>query len=175
MFGFLVLWVVVDRVGTFLRGPNWNFSALEQWDPHKNVPLNNVNLLIISGCCGRLRHGGMGWFGASAGHHLSWLLLLLPPLLAKTSCASSSARWASCGFFVLVTLIQFMAALPIKMVLRWTINLSTSCSSRNASSISRTIMAATDQPIANQRTLDMVFGVSSLLMLVSTILMFAQD
>ena len=26
-------------------------------------------------------------------------------------------------FFLLVTLIQFMAALPIKMVLRWTINL----------------------------------------------------
>ena len=26
-------------------------------------------------------------------------------------------------FFVLVTLIQFMASLPIKMVLRWTINL----------------------------------------------------
>jgi hypothetical protein len=26
-------------------------------------------------------------------------------------------------FFMLVTLIQFMAALPIKMILRWTINL----------------------------------------------------
>ena len=26
-------------------------------------------------------------------------------------------------FFILVTLLQFMAALPIKMVLRWTINL----------------------------------------------------
>ena len=26
-------------------------------------------------------------------------------------------------FFMLVTLIQFMACLPIKMVLRWTINL----------------------------------------------------
>ena len=26
-------------------------------------------------------------------------------------------------FFMLVTLIQFMAALPIKMLLRWTINL----------------------------------------------------
>ena len=26
-------------------------------------------------------------------------------------------------FFLLVTLMQFMAALPIKMVLRWTINL----------------------------------------------------
>lgn len=36
-------------------------------------------------------------------------------------------------------------------------------------------MAATDQTYRSQRTLDLVFGVSSLLMLVSIVLMFAQD
>src|SRR5947207_6185900 len=36
-------------------------------------------------------------------------------------------------------------------------------------------MAATDQTYRSQRGLDVVFGVSSLLMLVSIILMFAQD
>ena len=45
MYGFVVLWVVLIILGTFLRGPNWNFfGPFETWDPHKVVPLNNVNL-----------------------------------------------------------------------------------------------------------------------------------
>src|SRR5215213_9060734 len=36
-------------------------------------------------------------------------------------------------------------------------------------------MAATDQTYRSQRALDIVFGVSSLLMLVSIVLMFMQD
>ena len=36
MFGFLVLWVTLIVLGTFLRGPNWNFfGPFEYWDPHK--------------------------------------------------------------------------------------------------------------------------------------------
>ncbi len=43
LFGFLVLWVTLIVLGTFLRGPNWNFfGPFEAWDPHKNVPLNNA-------------------------------------------------------------------------------------------------------------------------------------
>ncbi|MBV9464098.1 MAG: hypothetical protein JO317_07725, partial [Verrucomicrobiae bacterium] len=45
LFGFVVLWVVLIVLGTFLRGPNWNFfGPYEDWDPHKVLPLNNVNL-----------------------------------------------------------------------------------------------------------------------------------
>ena len=45
LFGFIVLWCVLIVLGTFLRGPNWNFfGPFEPWDPHKNVPLTNVNL-----------------------------------------------------------------------------------------------------------------------------------
>ena len=36
---------------------------------------------------------------------------------------ASCSRMGFIRFFLLVTLIQFMAALPIKMILRWTINL----------------------------------------------------
>src|SRR5262249_16785789 len=36
MFGFVVLWVTLIVLGTFLRGPNWGFFGLfENWDPHK--------------------------------------------------------------------------------------------------------------------------------------------
>ncbi len=35
-FGFLELWVTLIILGTFLRGPNWNFfGPFEHWDPHK--------------------------------------------------------------------------------------------------------------------------------------------
>ena len=47
-FGFLVLWVILILLGTFLRGPNWNFfGPFEYWDLHKLIPLNNVNLSDI--------------------------------------------------------------------------------------------------------------------------------
>ena len=47
-YGFLVLWVVLILLGTFLRGPNWNFfGPYEYWDLHKLIPLNNVNLSDI--------------------------------------------------------------------------------------------------------------------------------
>ena len=47
-------------------------------------------------------------------------LLLLPPLLAQTVLPQFFVKMGFVRFFVLVTLIQFMASLPIKMVLRWT-------------------------------------------------------
>ena len=43
-----MLWVVLILLGTFLRGPNWNFfGPYEYWDLHKLIPLNNVNLSDI--------------------------------------------------------------------------------------------------------------------------------
>lgn len=127
LLGFIVLWVVLIILGTFLRGPNWNFFGLfEPWDPHKNVPLNNVNLSDIV---------WLSWFGQAL-EGKGWLarewpgivlmlayLLLLPPLLAMTVMRPFFIKMGFIRFFLLVTLIQFMALLPIKMVLRWTINL----------------------------------------------------
>ncbi len=44
-FGFLELWITLIILGTFLRGPNWNFFApFENWDPHKVENLNNTDL-----------------------------------------------------------------------------------------------------------------------------------
>jgi hypothetical protein len=125
-FGFVVLWVVLIVLGTFLRGPNWNFfGPFEPWDPHKTVPLNNVMLsdyfwLYLLGMSTD-RH----WFIRELPGIILVLayLLLLPPLLARTILRPFFIRMGFIRFFILVTLIQFMAALPIKMVLRWTINL----------------------------------------------------
>jgi hypothetical protein len=125
LFGFVVLWCVLIVLGTFLRGPNWNFfGPFEPWDPHKNVPLNNVNLSEYF------------WLGLGMSVDRFWLvrelpgliivfvyMVLLPPILAKTILRSFFIRMGFVRFFVLVTLIQFMACLPIKMVLRWSFNL----------------------------------------------------
>ena len=44
-FGFLVLWVTLIIMGTFLRGPIWNFFGFyEYWDSHAVEAMNNVDL-----------------------------------------------------------------------------------------------------------------------------------
>lgn len=44
-FGFLILWVSLIMLGTFMRGPGWNFFLpWQEWDTHKVVVLNNVDL-----------------------------------------------------------------------------------------------------------------------------------
>jgi hypothetical protein len=127
LFGFLVLWVTLIVLGTFLRGPNWNFfGPFEEWDPHMSVPLNNVNLsdYFWLGLMGESVEA-KGWFIRELPGILLILayLALLPPLLAKTIMRPLFIKMGFMRFFVLVTLLQFMALLPIKMVLRWTINL----------------------------------------------------
>ena len=54
-FGFLVLWVTLIFLGTFFRGPGWNFFwPWEYWDVHKVVVLNNVDLSEYLGMPTRL-------------------------------------------------------------------------------------------------------------------------
>ena len=133
LYGFVVLWVVLIVLGTFLRGPNWNFfGPFEYWDPHKSVPLNNVFLsdivwLRVVGDSTMLETG-KGFFHLIAreivGIGLVGLYLVgLPPLLARTVFRRYFIKMGFARYFMLITLIQFMAALPIKMVLRWAINL----------------------------------------------------
>lgn len=49
-FGFFGLWCAQVFIGTFLRGPGWNFfGPLETWDPHKVVFANNVDFSNVVG------------------------------------------------------------------------------------------------------------------------------
>jgi hypothetical protein len=137
-FGFLVLWVTLIILGTFLRGPNWNlFGPFEPWDSHKVEVLNNVDLSQYFWIYGlgqalpRAPEGADGltqfWFilwrelpGILA---LAFYFLLLPPLMAMTVLRSFFVRMGFIRFMVMANLLLFMAALPIKMLLRWTVNL----------------------------------------------------
>jgi hypothetical protein len=127
LFGFVVLWCTLIVLGTFLRGPNWNFfGPFEAWDPHKVLPLNNVNLSDYFWLAlGKVWPEGESWYWREMPGIVLVLLYLfaLPPLLAKTVLRRFFIKMGFVRFMLLVTLIQFMAALPIKMLLRWTINL----------------------------------------------------
>jgi hypothetical protein len=131
LYGFVVLWCTLIVLGTFLRGPNWNFfGPFQYWDPHMVLNLNNVNLSdkFWLDIFGKVFGTGEG-FGnilireAPGIILVAAYMLLLPPLLAKTVMRTFFIKMGFVRFFLLVTLIQFMACLPIKMVLRWTMNL----------------------------------------------------
>jgi hypothetical protein len=127
MFGFVVLWVTLIVLGTFLRGPNWNFfGPFEYWDPHKVDPLNNINVSDIFWLklMGQSVKGMPIWLRELPGIVLLLIyFLVLPPLLARTVLRSFFIKMGFVRFMTLVVLLQFMASLPIKMVLRWTLNL----------------------------------------------------
>ncbi len=126
LFGFLVLWVTLILMGTFLRGPNWNFfGPYEPWDVHKVEALNNVQMAEIFWI--QFMNQGLPsqWYMRELpGIVLTVLYLFaLPPLLGLVVMRKYLDRMGFVRFMVLATLIQFMAALPIKMLLRWTMNL----------------------------------------------------
>lgn len=127
LLGFDVMWVTLIVLGTFLRGPNWNFfGPFEFWDTHKVLPLNNVNLSQIFwlDIMGRSLEGMNPLVRELPGIVLVLLYLFaLPPILAKTVLRGFFIKMGFVRFFLLVNLLQFMAALPIKMLLRWAFNL----------------------------------------------------
>jgi hypothetical protein len=137
-FGFLFLWVTLIVLGTFLRGPNWNiFGPYEFWDVHKVEALNNVDLsqyFWISGMNMALPKAPPGSGGFVQFLYIlqrEWLgivmilayLVLLPPLLATTVFRKFFLKMGFLRFMVMSNLLLIMMLLPIKMVLRWTVNL----------------------------------------------------
>jgi hypothetical protein len=126
MYGFLVLWVVLIVLGTFLRGPNWNFfGPFEPWDPHKVVPLNNVNLSQMFWLAFNVVPTSLPWYVRELPGIILVIayFLIVPLALAKLWLRPFYIKMGAVRYLVLVILLLHMAALPIKMVLRWTMNL----------------------------------------------------
>ncbi len=121
LFGFVVLWCSLIVLGTFLRGPNWNFfGPFEFWDIHKLAALTNVNRLLMSGASGL--HMGLptNWFVREIFGILLVLFYVfaLPPLLAKLWLKTYYEKMGPARYYVGVTLFLFMMLLPIKMYWR---------------------------------------------------------
>lgn len=127
LFGYVVLWAQMIVIGTFLRGPNWNFfGPYEFWDPNKIEPLVNVDLSEIFW----IQLLGAGLPGHWLIRELPGLLLLgvyffaLPILLAKTKFFGRFyQKMGPPRYAIGMMLFLTMALLPIKMYCRWLFNL----------------------------------------------------
>ena len=126
LFGFLALWVFLIIVGTFLRGPNWNFyGPFEIWDPNKRVVANNVNLseyiyifLIGSGMPRSILLRELWGILLILGYFMT-----LPPLLARTVLKSWYDKMGVVKYSVTIVLLLTALSLPLKMYARWLFNL----------------------------------------------------
>jgi len=138
-FGFLMLWVLLILMGTFMRGPNWNFFGLyEVRDPHKAPALFNLKLseYFWSIWLGRgvpqvpQAAGAMVRFGHVLWREIAGVVLLgvyfvaLPPLLGRTVLRRFRREMGFGRYTIMALLLLVMMTIPLKMILRWTMNLS---------------------------------------------------
>ncbi|MCB9832380.1 MAG: cytochrome C [Planctomycetes bacterium] len=118
MFGFLVLWVALVILGTFMRGPGWMFFYPgETWDHLKVVYETNRDLHEMFGITstnGKLVFGGLVCLGfcavASGAFHALFRRSKMYPRM-------SLLQYAHLQIFMVT-----MLALPVKMLLRLAFN-----------------------------------------------------
>jgi hypothetical protein len=143
LFGLLILWVLLLILGTFLRGPNWNFfGPYEFWDTHKLEALVNVNLseyfwvkMLNTRMPSMLVRELPGIFLVILYVGVLPILLATRERLVAIPAGEGKTRTIVPGlkkyydklgpvrYSVFVVLLLSMMALPIKMVLRWLFNL----------------------------------------------------
>ncbi len=118
LFGFFVLWIALVFVGTFLRGPGWNFFApWDVWDPHKVVAMTNIDLHQYFGIRSSLGAFLFGGFIVTAYFSVGVLYYFWK----KES--EFVKKLGAARFGITAFLFLSMMSLPIKMLLRWTLNI----------------------------------------------------
>lgn len=133
LFGFVVLWVALIIYGALLRGPNWNFfGPFEYWDLHRPIAQLNTGFhdLFWIGLLGRALPDKGWWFvPAYVVRELPGILLLVgyfvvgPKVLRALFFKKLYRQLGVARYSVMVMLLLVMILIPIKMVLRWTLNL----------------------------------------------------
>jgi len=123
-FGFLILWVSLIVLGTFLRGPGWNlFMPWEDWDTHRVVALTNVDWSELFGIPTRrvdesLNPASMaigavtilGWFSLGVFYYF------------RNRKSEVIKKLGLLRYSIVAGLFLIMMALPIKIILRLTLN-----------------------------------------------------
>ena len=119
LVGFLGMWVGMITIGVFFRGPGWNlFMPWDYWDPHKVVPLTNIDLPYFLGI--RSEMGAMllgailvvGWLVGVPGAVWQW---------KKDRPFFKSLGLARYG--IVATLFMIMSGVLVKMILRLSFNI----------------------------------------------------
>ena len=126
LFGFIVLWVLLIILGTFLRGPGWNFfGPFAYWDPHYVGSLINKNVseYFYNYWLGMALPGNILLREAPGIILILLYFAALPPLLANFGFRKMYIQMGFIRFNIMANFLLWMAALPLKMALRWIFNL----------------------------------------------------
>ena len=129
-FGFHVLWVSLIIIGTFLRGPGWNwFWPWEKWDLHKVEAMTNIDLPYLVAT----KVPFMGFLHDAVWSAMFGLALIGGYFVVGTAAMYYSIRrykgpqfmhrWGMPRFGTTAFLFLNMLAVLIKMLLRHTMNI----------------------------------------------------
>ncbi len=124
VFGFAI-WIALIIVGTFLRGPGWNFFLPWQyWDPHKVVAANNVDFTELFGIHTRNIDNTLNVIAVLIGGILVIGYLVALPIWYwyKNKDKEIFKELGPVRYGVTAFLFVAMMGLPIKMMLRWFLN-----------------------------------------------------
>lgn len=115
LFGFLVMWIVLIIMGTFIRGPGWYlFLPGQYWDVHKTVAITNVNWNEFFGLRGDFWQHTLG-----IGSVLFWLVGL-PAIYWKARYKKSETlqKLGAVRYWITALLFMMMMGTVVKVVLR---------------------------------------------------------
>ena len=117
-FGFLVLWLLLVLIGTFIRGPGWMwFWPGETWDHHRLVFETNVDFHEMLGITSQPWIGLVGFLAFSL--YVVVFGFLTHKLIVWTEFNKKIyARMTLLQYLTLQTLLLSMWALPLKIALR---------------------------------------------------------
>lgn len=141
MFGWLIMWLLLIVLGTFLRGPNWNlFGPYQTWDVHRPAALVNINVsdvfwILIPDALS-LEWWKPGLPTESVLHIpacfireapgivlLGGYFFILPVILAGSFFRKIYRDIGFTRYCIFWLLMSWMFLVPIKMVLRWLFNM----------------------------------------------------
>jgi hypothetical protein len=126
--GFLILWVLLIVLGTFMRGPGWYyFWPWQYWDTHRVVALTNVDLWeALFGIPSKNVDGSFNLVQVALGGALIIGFLVAFPMWVWKKYKEKSGVLKAMGplkFGTMAVLFLMMAGLPIKMFLRLAFNI----------------------------------------------------
>ncbi|HYC01324.1 MAG TPA: hypothetical protein VEC57_19485 [Candidatus Limnocylindrales bacterium] len=115
--GFHILWIVLIVIGTFIRGPGWNwFWPWDPWDNHKVVAMTAVDLPYLFGLRDYWASAAFG-LAVVVGYFVIGTALLYWAIVRYKG-KEFMQRWGQARFQLTAFLFLNMWAVVFKMILR---------------------------------------------------------
>jgi Cytochrome b(C-terminal)/b6/petD len=123
LFGFLVMWVSLVIMGTFLRGPGWYFFwPWQYWDVHKTVAITNRNFTEVLGLGDDPNiDGSHNWVAMLAGAGAVGAFVTGIPLaywIARAKTSATLQKLGSVRYWITATFFMIMVGTVLKVILR---------------------------------------------------------